>query len=86
MIGDGQMFTILTTDDDDQIAKVRIYDQNFDMIAIARNVVDGSGSIMRNIGVVNAFATNGNYIAVSQERIKNKPQVTTLFIFILSHK
>eukprot|EP01038_Epipyxis_sp_PR26KG_P009194 gene9194-12400_t len=76
--GDGALLTVLSNDEDDGIVKVRIYNKSLELVSTGRNVADGVGSVMRGIGHVVAFATNGSHVAVSQEKVKSKLQIALL--------
>lgn len=73
--GDGDSFSLLSTDVEDKTTKVRVYNRELEVTAISRNVAENAAGVMKNIGDAAAFATNGSYIALSQERVRNKPQV-----------
>jgi hypothetical protein len=86
--GNGDMFSILYVDAEDGLKKVKIYNKELDELSIARNVADGAASIVKNIGSVACFATNGNYFATSLIKSKNKLQVafkkTFIYYFFVS--
>jgi hypothetical protein len=54
---------------------VRMFNRNLEVTATGRNVADGDLSVMKSMGGVTAYATNGSYVAVTQQRIKGKHQV-----------
>lgn len=55
-------------DKEDGVCRMRHYNKQLELVATGRNVADGAASIMRGIGNVVAFATNGSYIAVCQQQ------------------
>jgi len=57
-----------TIDKEDQVSRVRMYNQQLELVSTARNIADGAASIMRGIGQVVSYATNGSYIAVVQQQ------------------
>ncbi len=73
--GDGEFFSVVSTDSEDLTARVRLYNRSLEVTATGRNVNDGDASIMRGVGSATAYATNGSYVAVSQQRVRGKPQV-----------
>lgn len=73
--GDGESFSFVSTDSEDNIARVRIYNRSLEMTAVGRNIADGDASVMKGIGAVTSFANNGSYVAVAQQRVKGKHQV-----------
>jgi len=66
--GDGEGLAVNTIDKEDNISRVRMYNQQLELISTARNVADGPASVMRGIGQVVSYATNGSYIAVCQQQ------------------
>ena len=66
--GDGEGLAVLTVDSDDQTCRVRMYNPLMEIQATGRNIADGPASVMKGIGRVVAYATNGSYIAVCQEQ------------------
>lgn len=75
--GDGEMVAIQSTDDD-SVSRVRIYNSSLELLAVNRNVADGEASTMKGVGHAMAFASNGSYVAVHQERIAGRHQVSPL--------
>eukprot|EP01034_Spumella_vulgaris_P024576 gene24576-30941_t len=73
--GDGEYFSVVSTDSEDGISRVRMFNRNLELTATGRNVTDGDAMIMKGVGGVTAYATNGSYVAIAQERIKGKHQV-----------
>lgn len=69
--GDGELFSIVSQDTEDGISKVRIYDSNhYELLQVAKNVAqEGNAAIMKGIGQVVSFATNGSYIATHQIKV-----------------
>lgn len=76
--GDGDGLSIISVDQEDNSSKLRIYDKQLELVATARNVADGPGSILKGLGKVAAYATNGSYLSVIQERVKGKLQVALI--------
>ena len=66
--GDGEGLAVNTVDKEDNISRVRMYNQQLELLSTARNVADGPASVMRGIGQVVSYATNGSYIAVCQQQ------------------
>jgi elongator complex protein 1 len=77
--GDGEGLAVLSADAEDGITRVRMYSKQLELVSTGRNVADGPTSVMKGVGKVVAFATNGSYVAVCQEQKtgagKNKLQV-----------
>lgn len=76
--GDGEFLSLVSTDKADGNARVRVLNRNLEVVATSRNVADGDASIMKGVGSAVAFAGNGSYIAVHQQRVKGKHQVALL--------
>lgn len=76
--GDGELFSLASTDKSDGNARVRVFNRNLEVVSTCRNVADGEASIMKGVGSAVAFAGNGSYIAVHQQRVKGKHQVALL--------
>lgn len=66
--GDGEGFALTTVDKEDGVCRMRHYNKQLEVVATGRNVADGAASVMRGIGNVVAFASNGSYIAVCQQQ------------------
>jgi elongator complex protein 1 len=66
--GDGELLSIVSTDQDDRVAKVRVLNPQLEVVAVSRQVGEGSGAVVRGIGSVAAFATNGAYIATITQK------------------
>ncbi len=64
--GDGEMLSIVSIDEVDGVSKVRILNPQLEIVATSRNVGEGAASVMKGIGCVVAFATNGAYVAAHQ--------------------
>lgn len=73
--GDGMALSIGSVDSEDEITRIRMYDRELNLTAVGRNVADGAASILKGVGPVVAFATNGTYIAIAQQRVKGVQQV-----------
>lgn len=76
--GDGEFLSLVSTDKADGNARVRVLNRNLEVVATSRNVADGEASVMKGLGSAVAFAGNGSYIAVHQQRVKGKHQVALL--------
>ena len=76
--GDGEYFTILTVGKDLSIPQARVYTKKLELISIGRNIADGPGSVLKGLGNVVAYATNGSLIALSQQQGKGKLQIVFL--------
>ena len=76
--GDGEYFTILTVDKDLSIPQARVYTKKLELISVGRNIADGPASVLRGLGTVVAYATNGSLIALSQQQGKGKLQIVFL--------
>ena len=76
--GDGEYFTILTVDKDLSIPQARVYTKKLELVSLGRNVADGPASVLKGLGNVVAYATNGSLIALSQQQGKGKLQIVFL--------
>lgn len=83
--GDGESFALLSVDRDDVestgtaitgVKRIRIYNKELILTATGSNIAtDPAASVLRGLGEVVAFATNGLYVCVPQQRVKGRPQV-----------
>ena len=77
--GDGEFLTILTVDkedsQEDSIPHVRVYSKNLELISVGKNIADGPSGILKGLGSVVSYATNGSLIALSQQKTKTKQQI-----------
>jgi hypothetical protein len=78
--GDGEYLSVISTDSVDSVSRVRLYTRNLEFVTMGRNSTGGEMSVMKGLGGVTAYdATNGSYVAVTQQRIKGKHQVNSSF-------
>jgi hypothetical protein len=72
----GDLFALSSLDNDDGIARVRIYNKDLELGATVRNIADGPAMTVKGINSsCLAFANNGSLIAFPLERVKGKHQV-----------
>ena len=65
---DGEFFSLVSTDREDGFTRLRVYNRDMELTAVGRNVAEGAGKLVRGLGCVTAFGSNGSLVAVPQER------------------
>jgi hypothetical protein len=82
--GDGELFSIVSTDAADGISRVRLYNSShFELLHVAQNVAqEGNAAIMKGVGHVLSFATNGSYIAVHQKKVGTQIEQVRILNFL----
>lgn len=76
--GDGELLSIVSQDEKDQIYYARIYDKLLQLHATGRNVADGPASVLKGVGGAVSFAPNGSLVAIYQRKAAELPQVAFL--------
>jgi hypothetical protein len=76
--GDGMQFSMYSVDATDNIAKVRLFSKDLELLFEGRSVGDGAQAVVKNLLPAMAYATNGSLIAVAQQRTPKKQQVVFL--------
>jgi hypothetical protein len=76
--GDGEFLSMVSEDAADNTVRARVFSKNLELHSTGRNVADGAGALLRNLGSCVAYATNGSLIAVPQQKTKTKLQVAFL--------
>jgi elongator complex protein 1 len=72
----GEHFALSTVDNDDGVARIRIYNKDLELVSTARNIADGAAMTIKGISSNTvAFANNGSLVAFPLERIKGKYQI-----------
>eukprot|EP01040_Poterioochromonas_malhamensis_P007668 gene7668-8280_t len=66
--GDGDLFSVVSTDDLDKITRIRVYDKELTLTATGRNVGEGAAAVLKGVNPTLTFACNGSYIAYHQEK------------------
>jgi hypothetical protein len=66
--GDGELLSIVTHDQEDNLRRIRVYDSQLLLKGTTRHVGEGATAIVKGIGSVVAFASNGSYVAYHQVR------------------
>ena len=74
----GQYFSLYNVDGDDDTPKIRIYNNDYTLFAVGRNVGDGPSGMLRGIQPAMSFAPNGSLIAFAQKFDKKMPTITFL--------
>lgn len=73
--GDGEFVSILTVEKEDSIPHVRVYSKTLELISEGRNIAEGSGTLLKGLDNVVAYATNGSLIALGLNKGKGKHQL-----------
>lgn len=76
-----EIFAMVSADDTaEQVFRVRLYNKDLEVVAIGRATsdIDTVDTPLKGLGHVVTCAPNGNYMAVSQQRVKHKHQVALL--------
>eukprot|EP01031_Cornospumella_fuschlensis_P043216 gene43216-52828_t len=80
--GDGDMVSVLSTDQDDQTTRIRLYNKQLELVSIARNVNEGGGNMggggaggVKGIGKAMAFSPNGVLVAFDIKKPSGSHQI-----------
>lgn len=80
--GDSELFALVSEDyaDTDKANRLRIYNRSMEITAMGRGARDADASLLKGIGHVVTFTGTGAHVAVSQQRVKHKHQVSVCFV------
>jgi WD40 repeat protein len=74
--GDGEFLAMISTDEADNIARVRVMTKHLEAVSTGRGVQDGAGGVVKDLcSSMLAFAPNGSLIASVQKKAGSKYQV-----------
>jgi hypothetical protein len=64
--GDGEGFALVSVDLEDGVCRMRVFNNQLELLAVGRNIAEGPAATMKGVGEVVSYASNGSYIAVCQ--------------------
>ena len=82
---DGEYFSLISIDSEDSITRIRIYNKYLEFISVGRNVNDGPAAVLKGLSPCVAYGSSGAFIAVAQQRVRQKYQVALLELNGLRH-
>ena len=76
---DGSCFALSTTDQNDNLSRIRFYSKDGELMNVGRNVADGAAAIVRGVSsAAVAYAPNNTLVAFPMQKTPTRTQIAFL--------